>query len=74
MKKRGKDMGCSCTRSMKISLSSQLLRPAVMWICLRNKESYVKLLFAIDVLRKADLIIFAGMGSSGTLAKYGICR
>lgn len=30
-----------------------------------------KLLFAIDVLRKADLIIFIGMGSSGTLAKYG---
>ena len=25
-----------------------------------------KLLFAIDVLRKADLIIFTGMGSSGT--------
>lgn len=30
-----------------------------------------KLLFAIDVLRKAELIIFIGMGSSGTLAKYG---
>lgn len=30
-----------------------------------------KLLFAIDALRKADLIIFIGMGSSGTLAKYG---
>lgn len=30
-----------------------------------------KLLFAISVLRKADLIIFTGMGSSGTLAKYG---
>ena len=30
-----------------------------------------KLLFAVDVLRKADLIIFIGMGSSGTLAKYG---
>lgn len=30
-----------------------------------------KLLFAIDVLRKADLIIFIGIGSSGTLAKYG---
>ena len=30
-----------------------------------------KLLFAIDILRKADLIIFIGMGSSGTLAKYG---
>lgn len=30
-----------------------------------------KLLFAIDMLRKADLIIFIGMGSSGTLAKYG---
>ena len=29
------------------------------------------LLFAIDVLRKADLIIFTGMGSSGALAKYG---
>ena len=29
-----------------------------------------KLLFAIDILRKADLIIFIGMGSSGTLAKY----
>ncbi len=25
-----------------------------------------KLLFAIGVLRKADLIIFTGMGSSGT--------
>lgn len=30
-----------------------------------------KLLFATDILRKADLIIFIGMGSSGTLAKYG---
>ena len=30
-----------------------------------------KLLFAIGILRKADLIIFIGMGSSGTLAKYG---
>ena len=30
-----------------------------------------KLLFAIDALRKAELIIFVGMGSSGTLAKYG---
>ena len=30
-----------------------------------------KLLYAVDVLRKADLIIFVGMGSSGTLAKYG---
>lgn len=30
-----------------------------------------KLLFAVDVLKKADLIIFTGMGSSGTLAKYG---
>ena len=30
-----------------------------------------KLLFAVDVLRKADLIIFIGMGSSGTLARYG---
>ena len=30
-----------------------------------------KLLFAIDALRKANLIIFIGMGSSGTLAKYG---
>lgn len=30
-----------------------------------------KLSFAVDVLRKADLIIFIGMGSSGTLAKYG---
>ena len=30
-----------------------------------------KLLFAIGILRKADLIIFTGMGSSGTLAKYG---
>lgn len=29
-----------------------------------------KLLFAIDVLKKAELIIFIGMGSSGTLAKY----
>lgn len=30
-----------------------------------------KLVFAIDILKKADLIIFMGMGSSGTLAKYG---
>lgn len=30
-----------------------------------------KLLFAIEVLRKANLIIFIGMGSSGTLAKLG---
>lgn len=30
-----------------------------------------KLSFAVDVLRKADLIIFIGMGSSGTLARYG---
>ncbi len=30
-----------------------------------------KLLFALEALRKADLIIFIGMGSSGTLAKYG---
>lgn len=30
-----------------------------------------KLLFAVDAVRKADLIIFIGMGSSGTLAKYG---
>lgn len=30
-----------------------------------------KLLFAVDVLRKADLIIFIGMGSSGALANYG---
>lgn len=30
-----------------------------------------KLLYAVDVLKKADLIIFIGMGSSGTLAKYG---
>lgn len=30
-----------------------------------------KLLFAVDTIRKADLIIFIGMGSSGTLAKYG---
>lgn len=30
-----------------------------------------KLLFAVDVLRKADLIIFTGMGSSGALANYG---
>ena len=30
-----------------------------------------KLSFAVDVLKKADLIIFTGMGSSGTLAKYG---
>ena len=30
-----------------------------------------KLAFAVDVLRNADLIIFIGMGSSGTLAKYG---
>lgn len=30
-----------------------------------------KLLYAVEALRKADLIIFIGMGSSGTLAKYG---
>lgn len=30
-----------------------------------------KLLFAVGILRNADLIIFTGMGSSGTLAKYG---
>lgn len=30
-----------------------------------------KLLFAVGILRNADLIIFTGMGSSGTLARYG---
>ena len=30
-----------------------------------------KLLFAVDVIRKADLTIFIGIGSSGILAKYG---
>lgn len=30
-----------------------------------------KLLFAVDVIRKSDLTIFIGIGSSGTLAKYG---
>lgn len=30
-----------------------------------------KLLFAVDAVRKADLTIFIGMGSSGALAKYG---
>ena len=30
-----------------------------------------KLLFAVDMIRQADLTIFIGMGSSGTLAKYG---
>lgn len=30
-----------------------------------------KLVFAVDVLRKADLTIFIGMGSSGALANYG---
>lgn len=30
-----------------------------------------KLLAAIDFLREAELILFIGMGSSGTLAKYG---
>lgn len=30
-----------------------------------------KLLFAVDAIRKADLTIFIGIGSSGTLAKYG---
>lgn len=30
-----------------------------------------KLFFAIEAIRKADLTIFIGMGSSGTLAKYG---
>lgn len=30
-----------------------------------------KLLFAVDAIRKSDPTIFIGMGSSGTLAKYG---
>lgn len=30
-----------------------------------------KLLFAVDAIQKADLTIFIGIGSSGTLAKYG---
>ena len=30
-----------------------------------------KLLFAVDAIRSADLTVFIGMGSSGTLAKYG---
>lgn len=30
-----------------------------------------KLLFAVEALKKADLTIFIGMGSSGTLARYG---
>ena len=30
-----------------------------------------KLDFAVEAVRKADLVIFIGMGSSGTLAKYG---
>lgn len=30
-----------------------------------------KLSFAVDMIRQADLTIFIGMGSSGTLAKYG---
>ena len=30
-----------------------------------------KLLFAVEAVRKADLTVFIGMGSSGTLAKYG---
>lgn len=30
-----------------------------------------KLSYATDILRKSDLIIFIGIGSSGTLAKYG---
>ena len=28
-------------------------------------------MFAVDAIRNADLTIFVGMGSSGTLAKYG---
>lgn len=30
-----------------------------------------KIRFAVDALKKADLTIFIGMGSSGTLARYG---
>lgn len=30
-----------------------------------------KLQYAVDAIRKSDLIIFIGMGSSGALAKYG---
>lgn len=30
-----------------------------------------KISFAVNTVRRADLILFAGMGSSGTLAKYG---
>lgn len=30
-----------------------------------------KLLFAVEALRKADLTVFIGMGSSGALANYG---
>ena len=30
-----------------------------------------KLALAVEILRPSDLIIFVGMGSSGTLAKYG---
>lgn len=30
-----------------------------------------KLLFAAEAVRKADMTVFIGMGSSGTLAKYG---
>ena len=30
-----------------------------------------KLLYAVDAVRRAEMTIFLGMGSSGTLAKYG---
>lgn len=30
-----------------------------------------KLSFAVDAIKKAELVIFLGIGSSGTLAKYG---
>lgn len=30
-----------------------------------------KLLFAVEHIQKAEKIVFIGMGSSGTLAKYG---
>lgn len=37
-----------------------------------NSQAFEKKLqFAVDKIKKADFIIFLGMGSSGTLARYG---
>ena len=45
----------------------QIFTSTILRFCNAFEE---KLLFAIEEIRKADLIIFIGMGSSGTLAKY----